>query len=218
MQQQLLSYEAFLFDLNGTMIDDMQYHVVAWSDMLNNNLGAKLSYEEVKAQMYGKNEELLVRVFGPDRFSKEEMLHYSMEKERRYQAAFLPQLRLIDGLGEVLKMAKNARIPMAIGSAANMFNINFVLDNLELHAFFDAIISADDVEISKPDPDTYLKCASALGVNPARCLVFEDAPKGVEAAWRAGMDCLVLTTLHEKQDFVSYPNTIGFMKDYRGLL
>ncbi|WP_290797152.1 HAD family hydrolase [Flavihumibacter sp. UBA7668] len=218
MPQKLLSYEAFLFDLNGTMIDDMQYHVVAWSDMLNNVLGAGLSYEEVKAQMYGKNEELLVRVFGPDRFTKEEMLKYSMEKERRYQAAFLPQLRLIDGLGEVLTMAKNARIPMAIGSAANMFNINFVLDNLELHAVFDAIISADDVEISKPDPDTYLKCAFALGVNPARCLVFEDAPKGVEAAWRAGMDCIVLTTLHEKQDFVSYPNAIGFMKDYTVLL
>lgn len=218
MQQKLLSYEALLFDLNGTMIDDMQYHVVAWSDMLNNVLGAKLSYEEVKAQMYGKNEELLERVFGPDRFTKEDMLKYSMEKERRYQAAFLPQLRLIAGLDEVLTMAKNARIPMAIGSAANMFNINFVLDNLELHAVFDAIISADDVEISKPDPDTYLKCASALGVNPTRCLVFEDAPKGVESAWRAGMDCIVLTTLHEKLDFLSYPNTIGFMKDYTGLL
>ncbi|KYP13915.1 HAD family phosphatase [Flavihumibacter sp. CACIAM 22H1] len=218
MRTQVFSYDAWLFDLNGTMVDDMQYHVVAWSDMLNNVLGAGLSYEQVKAQMYGKNEELLVRVFGPDRFSSEEMLRYSMEKERRYQAAFLPRLQLIDGLASLLNAAQHAGIPMAIGSAANLFNIDFVLDNLQLRPYFKAIISAEDVAVSKPAPDTYLQCARALSVAPGRCLVFEDAPKGVEAAWKAGMDCLVLTTLHEKEEFSAYPNTIGFMNDYTGLL
>ena len=213
----LSRYKALLFDLNGTMIDDMKYHIVAWSDMLNNVLGAGLSYEEVKAQMYGKNEELLVRVFGPDKFSREEMQQYSMEKERRYQAAFLPELKLLDGLPGLLDQAKAAGIRMAIGSAANTFNIDFVLDNLRLRSYFDAIISADDVEISKPDPDTYLKCAAAIGVTTKDCLVFEDAPKGVEAAFNAGMDCVVLTTLHEPHEFSAYPNIIHFMNDYSGL-
>ncbi len=214
----LNSYKAFLFDLNGTMIDDMAYHIVAWSDMLNRVLGAGLTEEEVKAQMYGKNEELLIRVFGPDRFTREEMLNYSMEKERRYQAAFLPELKLLEGLPSLLNLSRETGIRMAIGSAANTFNINFVLDNLHLHQFFDAVISADDVEISKPDPDTYLKCAAALQVSPADCLVFEDAPKGVEAALNAGMNCIVLTTLHEPEDFSQYPNIIRFMKNYTGLL
>ncbi|WP_262916001.1 HAD family hydrolase [Flavihumibacter cheonanensis] len=213
----LSRYKALLFDLNGTMIDDMKYHIVAWSDMLNNVLGAGLSYEEVKAQMYGKNEELLVRVFGPDKFSREEMQQYSMEKERRYQAAFLPELKLLDGLPGLLDQAKASGIRMAIGSAANTFNIDFVLDNLRLRSYFDAIISADDVEISKPDPDTYLKCAAAIGVTTKDCLVFEDAPKGVEAAFNAGMDCVVLTTLHEPHEFSAYPNIIHFMNDYSGL-
>jgi beta-phosphoglucomutase-like phosphatase (HAD superfamily) len=90
--------KAFLFDLNGTMIDDMEYHTKAWYTILNNDLGAALSWEEVKREMYGKNIELLVRVFGPDRFSAEEMDRLSVEKEKRYQAAFLPQLKLLNGL------------------------------------------------------------------------------------------------------------------------
>jgi beta-phosphoglucomutase-like phosphatase (HAD superfamily) len=63
-----MSIKAFLFDLNGTMVDDMEYHAKAWSDILNNDLKAGLTYNEVKAQMYGKNDELLVRVFGENYF------------------------------------------------------------------------------------------------------------------------------------------------------
>ena len=63
--------KAFIFDLNGTMIDDMQYHVKIWHHMLNDRLGANLSVEEVRKQMYGKNSELLIRVFGEDHFTKD---------------------------------------------------------------------------------------------------------------------------------------------------
>lgn len=216
MARNLGDYKAFLFDLNGTMIDDMSYHVKAWGDILNNDLGANLTVEEVTAQMYGKNEELLVRIFGEGHFSREQMHEFSMEKERRYQAAYRPHLTLINGLGEVLDAAKSTGIRMAIGSAAIMFNINFVIDNLGIRHFFDTIVSADDVAISKPHPDTYLICARNLGIDPADCLVFEDAPKGVEAALNAGMDCVVLTTLHGSGDFSNYPNIIQCITDYNG--
>mgnify|MGYP000491111930 FL=1 len=98
--------KAFLFDLNGTMIDDMEFHAAAWSDILNNDLKAGLSYKEVKAQMYGKNDELLVRIFGKDHFSPGRMEELSIEKERRYQRAYLPHLKLIDGLQQFLQEAK----------------------------------------------------------------------------------------------------------------
>lgn len=218
MNSILHPYQAFLFDLNGTMIDDMAYHLVAWSDMLNNQLNAGLTAAEVKAQMYGKNEELLTRVFGPERFTPEEMRDISMQKERLYQKAFLPELKLIEGLPQLLDEAKEAGIRLAIGSAAYMFNIDFVLDNLNIRSLFEVIISADDVNLSKPHPETYLKCARLLGVEAAKCLVFEDAPKGVEAAMNAGMDCVVLTTLHDESEFADYPNVIRFMKDYSGLV
>lgn len=209
--------KAFIFDLNGTMIDDMQFHVKAWYHILNEELGAGLTWQQVKNEMYGKNSELLIRVFGEDRFTPEEMDRISFEKEKKYQHEYLPHLKLIPGLQQFLEKAHALNIPMAIGSAAILFNIDFVLDNLNIRHFFKAIVSANDVQISKPHPETYLKAAKQLGITPANCLVFEDAPKGVEAALNAGMPSVVLTTLHEKEEFAQYNNIIQYIKDYSNL-
>ena len=208
-------YKAFIFDLNGTMIDDMEYHSIAWFNILNDDLNAGLSRGQVKAQMYGKNEELLDRIFGKGRFTAAEVEAISKKKETNYQEAFRPYLKLIDGLPELLEKASRRGILMAIGSAAIPFNIDFVLDNLHIRPYFKAIVSANEVVISKPDPETFVKAAEGLGVSPDECVVFEDAPKGVEAALRAGMKCMVLTTMHEKSEFLSYPNVLGYIADYK---
>jgi beta-phosphoglucomutase family hydrolase len=207
--------KGFIFDLNGTMVDDMEYHNHAWFDLLNKELGANLSWDEVKHQMYGKNSELLIRVFGPDRFTGEEMDRLSLEKEKRYQSAYRPKLKLIEGLPEFLEKCSKHQVKMAIGSAAIPFNIDFVLDNLGIRHYFSAIVSANDVTHSKPDPETFLKGASEIGVHPDSCIVFEDAPKGVEAAANAGMKAVVLTTMHSREEFNSYKNIIGFIADYK---
>lgn len=204
--------KAFLFDLNGTMIDDMGYHIKAWHTILN-NLGADISLERTKEECYGKNHELLERIF-PGRFTEAEKNAMSYAKEEQYQREFRPNLRLIKGLDQFLAKAHAQGIKMAIGSAAIMFNIDFVLDGLNIRHYFDAIISADDVNKSKPDPETYLKCAAALGVDPNDCIVFEDAPKGVESAQNAGMESVVLTTMHTKEEFGAYNNIAGFITDY----
>lgn len=206
---------AFIFDLNGTMIDDMDYHIRAWFNIVN-SFGANLSYEEVKAECYGKNGEVLERIF-PNRFSGEEKDRISIEKETRYQTEFRPHLQLIKGLDEVLRFAREKSIKMGIGSAAIMFNIDFVLDGLQIRDNFDAIVSADDVKRSKPDPETFLKCAEIMDVLPEDCIVFEDAPKGVEAAANAGMSSVVLTTMHTREEFHSYTNILRFEKDFSAL-
>ncbi|MCH5687829.1 HAD hydrolase-like protein [Niabella sp. W65] len=92
----MYQYKAFLFDLNGTMIDDMEYHIKAWYRILN-GLGAGISMEKAKEECYGKNHELLERVF-PGRFSFDEKNKMSVEKERQYQEAFRPHLQLLAGL------------------------------------------------------------------------------------------------------------------------
>ncbi|MDH7460948.1 HAD family phosphatase [Chitinophagaceae bacterium 26-R-25] len=210
----MIRAKALLFDMNGTMIDDMAYHAKAWYNILNDDLQAGLSYDEVKKEMYGKNDEVLVRIFGPSKFSEEQMTALSIEKEKRYQQEYLPFLKLIDGLKELLATAKSQGVKMAIGSAAIPFNIDFVLDNLHIREYFPVIVSADDVAISKPHPETFTKAAELLGVAPGDCIVFEDAPKGVEAAQNAGMQSIVLTTMHEKEEFAQYTSIKGFIKDY----
>jgi len=205
---------AFLFDLNGTMIDDMEYHVNAWYDILNNDLKAGLSWPQVREQTYGKNSELLVRVFGEGKLDDARMNELSFEKEKRYQQTYLSSLQLIPGLESFMNRARANKIPMAIGSAAVRFNIDFVLDNLHIRDRFAAIVSADDVAISKPHPETFLEAARLLGVSSCDCVVFEDAPKGVEAAMNAGMKAVVLTTMHTAEEFEAYSNILVFVKDY----
>nr|MBC7612479.1 HAD family phosphatase [Pseudopedobacter sp.] len=211
------TFEAYLFDLNGTIIDDMHFHARAWHEILTNDLKSDISYEDTILEMYGKNSELLERVFGKGHFTQKQMHEFSMEKERRYQAAFKPHLKLIDGLDEFLENAHQAGIKMAIGSAAIPFNIDFILDNLNLRKYFPVVVSAEDVTLSKPDPETFTKGADILGVDYDKCLVFEDAPKGVEAAKNAGMQAIALTTLHMPEEFHITDNVIRFVKNYQGL-
>jgi beta-phosphoglucomutase len=211
----LNNFKAFIFDLNGTMINDMEYHTKGWLHVLNNDLGGNFSYGQVKKEMYGKNSEVIKRFFGPDRFTNEELNDLSEEKERRYRKEFLPELKLLPGLDQFLQKAKDAGVKMAIASAAIPSNIDFVLDGLHIRDYFGAIVSAHDVVESKPHPETFLKAAKLLGVPPTDCLVFEDAPKGAEAAQNAGMKTIVLTTTHKPGEFAYLGNVIAYWTDYQ---
>jgi len=206
--------KAFLFDLNGTMIDDMEFHLKVWYDVLNNDLNAGLSREVVKSHMYGKNNEVLDRIFGKGKFSQEEVARLSWEKEVRYQEMYKPHLSLLPGLDDFLKRSAELNISMAIGSAAIPFNIDFVLDNLNIRHYFKAVVSADSVAHSKPHPETFLLAAKKVNVAPEDCIVFEDVPKGAECALNAGMKCVVITSTHHEEEFQKYPNVLFFVKDY----
>lgn len=211
----LRKYKAFIFDLNGTMVNDMPYHIKAWHEKIM-ELGGDLTLEEMKHQCYGKNDELLERVF-PGKYSLEERIQIGNAKEALYRIEFKPILSLIEGLEVFIKKADQENIQMAIGSAAIMDNINFVIQNMHVAHYFKAIISANDVQESKPHPETFLKCAKALKIDPAHCLVFEDTPKGVECAFNAGMQCIVVLGEHEAHEFDQFDNVIHYIKDYNGL-
>lgn len=212
MQNRVENYEAFLFDLNGTMVDDMRYHIKALHRLLN-DLGANITLEQMKQECYGKNQEIFERIF-PGQFSEAEKDKLGFEKEKQYQKEFKPDLKLIEGLDVFLKKAHESGIKTAVGTAAILFNVDFVLDGLDIRKYIDAIVSADDVRFSKPHPETYLKCAEALTVDSKDCLVFEDSPKGAESALNAGMDCIVITTLHKPEEFSTYKNVIGFISNF----
>ncbi len=206
--------KAFLFDMNGTMIDDMQFHADVWFDILNNDLKANLTKEETKSHMYGKNQELFERIFEKGKFTQQQMDEISFEKEKRYQASYKPHLKLIDGLDAFLEKAKQNNIAMAIGTAAIPFNVDFVLDHIPVKKYFSTIVTANDVTTSKPDPEVFIKCADALNVAYEDCIVFEDSPKGVEAALNAGMKAVAITSYHQMHEFSHLPNILMFVADY----
>lgn len=215
MKKEYKRAKAFIFDMNGTMIDDMPFHQKAWFDLLNGPLHHPISWDDVKKEMYGTNVSLLERVFGEGYFSRDEMDRLSLEKEKIYQKAFLPQLKLISGLESFLQKTRDAGIPMGIGTAAIPFNVDYVLDNLNIRSYFSAIVDADSVQKSKPDPQVFQLCAERLGIAPEDCLVFEDAPKGVEAALNASMKAVGLTTYSSEIEFSELDNVLFFIRDYQ---
>lgn len=203
---------AFIFDMDGTMVDNMMVHHRAWQRKLA-ALGLELTLEEVRQSIHGINEEILERLFG-DRFSPEERRRIAWEKEAEYRDIFLSELKLVPGLEAFLKSAQQAGIRMGIGTAAPHENVQFVLENLHLRPLFGSVIDASQVIKGKPDPEVFLRVAEELGAEPADCVVFEDSPTGAEAARRAGMQAVIITTTHTAGEFAHFEHVVRVISDF----
>ena len=206
---------ALIFDMDGTMVDNMMTHHRGWQKTLA-AYGLHLTLEEVMATCHGKNVEIIERLF-PGRFDLAERERISFEKESGYRAIFLPELRLVPGLAELLEIAHQHDIPMGIGTAAPKANVDVVLDNLHIRHYFKTVVHADDVEKGKPEPEVFFKVADRLGVPRPKCLVFEDSPTGAKTALNAGMKAIVLTTTHAAHEFLDIPSVLQCVPDYRGI-
>jgi beta-phosphoglucomutase family hydrolase len=206
---------ALLFDMDGTMIDNMGIHNECWQETLR-IYGLPLSLEEVKATCHGKNQDIIDRLF-EGKFSAEEAKKIADEKEALYRERFANQLTLLEGLEELLKTVQQAGIPMGIGTAAPPENVAFALEHLQIRSYFKAVVDANQVKNGKPAPDVFLKVAELLGVPPERCLVFEDSPTGARAAFHANMKTIILTTTHQPEEFESIETVLGFIPNYRSL-
>ncbi len=207
--------KAVVFDMDGTMVDNMMIHHKAWQKKLK-EYGLPLSLEEVKENIHGVNHEILERLFG-DRFSPEERIKISGEKEAAYREIFAEDLKLIHGLQEFLENLKSSDIKMGVASAAPVENVDFVLDGLGLRSYFHAMLHAGDVSKGKPDPEIFLKACRQLGVDPSNCVVFEDSPTGALSGVNAGCPVVVITTTHNPDEFSHIKGIKTFIKDFSGL-
>ena len=187
------AYDAAVFDLDGTIVDNIPWHLQAWVEM-GRKLGADISPERFEREFSGRrNEEIFPAVAGRP-MEPAELALLAAEKEARYRALYAPHLRLLEGAEALLQRLADAAVRCAIASAAPADNRAFVLGGLQLHARFSAVVGAEAVQRGKPFPDLFLAAAAAIQVPPARCLAFEDAVLGVQAARTAGMDVVALTT------------------------
>lgn len=207
--------QGFIFDMDGTMVDNMMTHHRAWQIKLK-EIGLDLSLHKVHQTVHGKNEEIIERLFG-DRFTPEQRREISADKEARYREVFKSQLTLVDGLHDFLNDCLTKNIPLSIGTAAPPENVHFVLDNLPIRPFFKKIITAGDVTWGKPNPEVFEKAAAGMGIPLSNCLVFEDSPTGVKTALNAGCKAVVILTTHKKEEFAAFPNIVKFIVDFTEL-
>lgn len=199
--------KAFLFDLDGTLIDTMPAHFKTWQ-LVVKEMGSPLEGEALMQQLYGNGAELMHRIVPGRTFTEEEARAIVAAKEERYRALYGNEITVLDGAREFLEQALRQKIPMGIGTASNQANIDFALDKLDLRRYLSAIVGADDVQLSKPHPETWLKLAAELNTPPEQCIVFEDAPKGVEAALAAGMKAVAIIGHFSANDFGAYENIL----------
>ncbi len=204
--------KALIFDMDGTMIDNMMVHHRAWQQQLAIE-GFSYSLAEIIEHFHGKNLEIIERIFG-EKYTAEERLRFSNDKENKYREIYRPDLKLVDGLHELLATAYENDIPMGIGTAAQYANVDMVLDALNIRNYFSAIVADVDVEKGKPDPEVFLTVASKLNVKPEHCLVFEDSPVGAKTAENAGMKAIMITTTHKEHEFSNFKSILKCVSNY----
>jgi len=207
---------AFIFDMDGTMIDSMPFHNRSWLALFA-DLGYEVDPEEFSTKTYGMTTKDVIKMILGESITAEESAKYSDMKEFLYRVQYRPHIKPVEGLMKFLADAKARQIPMALATSAGAANIRFVLSCLKLEDTFDCIVGADDVTHGKPDPEMFLLAARKLGAQPAQCIVFEDAMAGVEAARRAGMRAVAVTTTHDATEFKNKNEVIRIIDDFVSL-
>ncbi len=184
---------AVLFDLDGTLVDNMPFHIDAWIETAR-SLGREITAATVMRDFAGRrNEEILPALLGRP-LDPAELAALADAKEARYRELFAPHVAPIRGAVALLDELAAHGVLCGIASAAPKPNRDFVLDRLGLRDRFRVIVGAEEVSRGKPAPDLFLLGASRLGVDPRAVLVFEDAHLGVTAAVAAGMIACGVTT------------------------
>jgi len=184
---------AVLFDLDGTLVDNMHAHVDAWIET-GRLLGRELTAEQIQRDFAGrKNEELIAQLAGTS-LPAAEVERLAEQKEARYRELYGPHMRLVDGVDAFLAQLAARGIAIGIATAAPGKNRDLVLNGLGLTARVGAIVGAEEVRRGKPAPDLFLEGARRLGSDPRATLVFEDAVLGVQAGIAAGMSVCGVTT------------------------
>ena len=206
---------ALIFDMDGTIVDNMPFHDDAWESWHVSN-ALPFDRGTFAARTAGMAGNEIISSYYPQA-AVVELDAMSDAKEALYREAYLPHVSANAGFLELIARAEAAGIPMAVATAAPPANIEVVLDTLGLRQRFATIVSPSQGFRGKPHPDMFLAAAERMKVAPADCIVFEDAPLGVEAARRAGMRAVALLTLLDADGFAGFDNLIAAARDFTAL-
>ncbi|NDC78705.1 MAG: HAD family phosphatase [Chitinophagia bacterium] len=194
---------AAVFDMDGTLVDNMHVHRDAWRVFLERK-GLTFDEEQYHRNNTGTITEIIPRFF-PEATDPAEAYRLGMEKEAVYREAYRGHVEPLPGLVAFLDALRKADVRIALATAADRGNIDFTLDELGIRDRFDALVGSEDVQRGKPHPDVYLRAAERLGIEPPHCLAFEDSHSGIQAALAAGMRVVGLATTHSRGELEGYP-------------
>jgi beta-phosphoglucomutase len=191
---------AIIWDVDGTLVDTAEQHFRAW-DALAAEIGKPFSRADFAATFGMRNPEIIRKLFVPD---ADDALctQLGARKEDLYRASVREEgTKLLPGVGHLLTEFAAAGWPQAVGSSAPPGNLELLLGLTDTTRYFAAVVTGDDVRHGKPNPEVFLTAAAKLGANPVKCVVFEDAVAGVEAAKAGGMRCVAVTFVgHHPED------------------
>jgi beta-phosphoglucomutase family hydrolase len=184
---------AAIFDWDGVVIDSSVQHERSW-ELLATEISRALPPGHFK-KGFGKKNQLIIPEILAWSDNPEEIERLGNRKEELYrQLVGEGGMTVLPGSRELLTALKEAGIPRAVGSSTSRTNLDAIFASTGLGEFFNVVVSAEDVINGKPAPDVFLKAAQLLGIAPERCVVFEDALFGIEAARRAGMKVIAVAT------------------------
>lgn len=210
-----MAVRALVFDMDGTMIDSMGCHAQSWA-VFTQRHGIHLGQAEVLQLTTGRTGVEAMRLLFARELTDAEAAALLHEKESVYRELFAPQFREVAGFSAFAAQAAAQGLRVGVGTAGDRHNIAFAMGHLRMQPPPQAIVGGDEGLAGKPEPAIFLEVARRLGVAPLECIVFEDAPLGIEAARRAGMAAVAVCTSHTAEELAG-PHVRAAITDYHPL-
>jgi HAD superfamily hydrolase (TIGR01509 family) len=206
---------AAIFDMDGVLIDSGAHHRHAWRALLA-ELGTEPAHPEHWRLTIGRPSEEAIPLLLGRRVSGAEARRLARRKRDLYQERAQTGMEPVPGVPEFLHALERQHVPRAVGTSASRWDAERLLDDLGLLRFFDVVVTADDVMLGKPDPEVWSQAARRMRVTPGHCVVFEDAPVGIQAARAAGMRAIGVTTAHTDAELLA-AGADRTIPDFQGL-
>jgi beta-phosphoglucomutase family hydrolase len=202
-----------LFDMDGVVCDNMGAHVEAWRTFFRRH-GIEIETRDFLVNTMGMPTRDVLAYYFKRPVPPAEAAALAEVKEKLYRDLYAPKRRAAAGLRKLLAASRAAGWALGLGTGSKDDNVTFILDGLKLRQSFDAVVDGGEVKKGKPDPETFLTLADKLKARPGDCVVFEDSLLGEEAARRAGMAVVAVTTSHRADEF---KHAALALRDFRGL-
>jgi beta-phosphoglucomutase len=182
---------AAIWDVDGTLVDTAELHFEAWEQVCR-EIGRAFTRADFAATFGRRNPEIIRVLFGA-RFDARQADALGDHKEELYREAARKGVEPLPGVRTLLEDLRQAGFLQAIGSSAPRANLDLILELTGTLPYFEAVVSSEDTQRGKPDPQVFQVAADRLGVSHSRCVVLEDAVAGVEAAKAGEMRCVAVT-------------------------